>query len=210
MKEEPVTGVILAGGAGLRMGGIDKGLQELDGQPLVRHVLDRLAPQVDSVLISANRNRERYARFGCPVLADSMSGYAGPLAGLQAALAHADTPLLASTPCDSPFLPPDLVMRLRTALGTGHADLAVARAGGRVHRAFCLLRRELLPGLDRFLAGGGRKVGLWQASLNVVEVDFDDEADAFGNINTLADLQAVQGGCSDPQYRTSSIADGKT
>ncbi|MBK9019285.1 MAG: molybdenum cofactor guanylyltransferase [Sulfuritalea sp.] len=186
----PITGVILAGGAGRRMGGIDKGLQELDGQPLVQRVLVRLAPQVDSVLISANRNLERYAGFGCPVLGDTIPGYAGPLAGLQAALSRAATPLLVSAPCDSPFLPTDLVARLRAALDANHADLAVARAGDRVHRAFCLLRRELLPGLDRFLAGGERKVGLWHASLNLAEVSFDDEADAFDNINTLNDLQA--------------------
>ena len=185
----PITGVILAGGAGRRMGGIDKGLQELDGQPLVQRVLVRLAPQVDSVLISANRNLERYAGFGCPVLGDTIPGYAGPLAGLQAALSRAATPLLVSAPCDSPFLPTDLVARLRAALEANHADLAVARAGDRVHRAFCLLRRELLPGLDQFLAGGERKVGLWHASLHLVEVSFDDEADAFDNINTLNDLQ---------------------
>jgi molybdopterin-guanine dinucleotide biosynthesis protein A len=186
--KEAVTGVILAGGAGRRMGGVDKGLQELDGQPLVQRVLVRLAPQVDSVLISANRNRERYARLGCPVLGDTIPGYAGPLAGLQAALAHAVTPLLVSAPCDSPFLPADLVGRLHAAFEANAADLAVARAGGRVHRAFCLLRRELLPGLDAFLAGGERRVGLWHASLKVVEVDFDDEAEAFANVNTLEDL----------------------
>lgn len=186
----PITGVILAGGAGSRMGGVDKGLQELDGQPLVQRVLVRLAPQVDRVLISANRNRERYARFGCPVLGDTIPGYAGPLAGMQAALAHAETPLLASAPCDSPFLPADLVVRLREALEANAADLAVARADGRVHRAFCLLRRELRPGLDAFLASGERRVGLWHASLKVVEVDFDDEAEAFANVNTLEDLGA--------------------
>lgn len=193
MKQE-VTGVILAGGAGRRMGGVDKGLQELDGQPLVQCVLARLAPQVDRVLISANRNRERYVRFGCPVLCDAMPGYAGPLAGLQAALAQIGTPLLVSVPCDSPFLPANLVTRLRGALEANLADLAVVRSGERVHRAFCLLRRELLPGLERFLASGERKVGLWHASLNAVEVDFADEADAFGNINTLEDLRAQQGG----------------
>ena len=170
----PITGVILAGGAGRRMGGADKGLQQLDGQPLVQRVLVRLAPQVDSVLISANRNRERYASFGCPVLGDTIPDSAGPLAGLQAALAHVGTPLQVSAPCDSPFLPADLVARLRAALEANAADLAVARAGGRVHRAFCLLRRELGPGLDAFLASGERRVGLWHASLKVVEVDFDE------------------------------------
>ena len=183
-----ITGVILAGGQGRRMGGADKGLQELGGRPMAAHVLERLAPQVGAVLISANRNLERYAELGCPVLPDTLDGYAGPLAGLQAALAQATTPLLVTAPCDSPFLPADLVARLHDGLVAQQAELAVACADGRAHRAFCLLRRELLPGLDAFLAAGERRVGLWHASLKVVEVDFSDEAAAFGNINTTDEL----------------------
>jgi molybdopterin-guanine dinucleotide biosynthesis protein A len=183
-----ITGVILAGGQGHRMGGADKGLQELQGRPLVQWVLERLAPQVGSVLISANRNLASYAGFGCTVLPDRIPDFAGPLAGLHAALAQAATPLIATAPCDSPLLPADLVPRLHAALLADQAELAVARAGGRVHRAFCLARRELLPGLDAFLAAGERKVGLWHASLNIVEVDFDDEVDAFSNINTPEQL----------------------
>lgn len=183
-----ITGVILAGGQGRRMGGADKGLQELDGRPMAAHVLERLAPQVDAVLISANRNLDRYAELGCPVLPDTLVGYAGPLAGLQAALARATTPLLVTAPCDSPFLPADLVARLYDALLARQAELAVACADGRAHRAFSLLRRDLLPGLDAFLATGERRVGLWHASLKVTEVDFSDEAAAFGNINTADDL----------------------
>jgi molybdopterin-guanine dinucleotide biosynthesis protein A len=183
-----ITGVILAGGQGRRMGGADKGLQELGGRPMAAHVLERLAPQVGAVLISANRNLERYAELGCPVLPDTLHGYAGPLAGLQAALAQATTPLLVTAPCDSPFLPADLVARLHDGLVAQQAELAVACADGRAHRAFCLLRRELLPGLDAFLAAGERRVGLWHASLKVAEVDFSDEAAAFGNINTTDEL----------------------
>ena len=183
-----ITGVILAGGQGRRMGGADKGLQELGGRPMAAHVLERLAPQVGAVLISANRNLERYAELGCPVLPDTLDGYAGPLAGLQAALAQATTPLLVTAPCDSPFLPADLVARLHDGLVAQQAELAVACADGRAHRAFCLLRRELLPGLDAFLAAGERRVGLWHASLKVAEVDFSDEAAAFGNINTTDEL----------------------
>lgn len=183
-----ITGVILAGGQGRRMGGADKGLQELGGRPMAAHVLERLAPQVGAVLISANRNLERYAELGCPVLPDTLDGYAGPLAGLQAALAQATTPLLVTAPCDSPFLPADLVARLHDGLVAQQAELAVACAAGRTHRAFCLLRRELLPGLDAFLAAGERRVGLWHASLKVAEVDFSDEAAAFGNINTTDEL----------------------
>ena len=125
------------------------------------------------------------------MLPDTLDGYAGPLAGLQAGLAQAATPLLVTAPCDSPFLPADLVARLHDALVAQQAELAVACAGGRTHRAFCLLRCELLPCLDAFLATGERRVGLWHASLNVTEVDFSDEAAAFSNINTADELERL-------------------
>lgn len=186
-----VTGVILAGGQGRRMGGADKGLQLLDGRPLAQWVLERLTPQVASVLISANRNLARYAEFGCAVLPDLIPDSAGPLAGLHAALARATAPLLQTVPCDSPFLPEDLVARLHAELAGRGAELAVVRCGGRVHRAFSLLRCDLAPRLDAFLAAGERKVGLWHASLDTVEVDFDDVAEAFANLNTPDDLAAL-------------------
>lgn len=192
MTEADITGVILAGGEGRRMGGADKGLQELHGRPLVQWVLEALVPQVNSVMISANRNLPRYSGFGCIVLPDTIPGFAGPLAGLHAALAQAATPQVASVPCDSPFLPSDLVQRLHAALLANQADLAVARAGGRVHRACCLARRELLPSLAAYLAAGDRKVGLWHATLKLVEVDFDDEAAAFDNINTPEELDSFR------------------
>ena len=191
--KEIVTGVILAGGLGRRMGGVDKGLQNLNGRPMVQWVLARLAPQVDTVLINANQNLARYGEFGCEVLPDRIPDFAGPLAGLHAALSHATSPLLVTVPCDSPFLPADLVARLHTALEAEGAELAVARAGDRAHRAFCLVRRELLPRLDAFLASGGRKVGLWHASLRVAEVAFDDEAESFSNINTPEELARCEG-----------------
>ena len=188
MTQADITGVVLAGGLGRRMGGIDKGLQELNGRPLVQWVLERLAPQVGTVLINANQNLARYGEFGYPVLPDVIADFAGPLAGLHAALSHARTPLLVTVPCDSPFLPADLVLRLHAALQAQHADLAVPCTGDRAHRAFCLTRREMLPRLDAFLASGERKVGLWHASLKVAEVPFDDDADAFRNINTPEEL----------------------
>lgn len=191
MKEQ-ITGVVLAGGQGRRMGGVDKGLQELGGQTLVRRVLTRLAPQVGTVLISANQNLERYAEFDCPVLPDRIPGFAGPLAGLQAALGAADTPLIVTVPCDSPFLPTDLVERLREGLEANNAEIAVPRTGKQVHRAFCLARRDIRPKLDAFLESGERKVGLWHASLNVAEVAFDDQAEAFSNINTPDELERCQ------------------
>ncbi|MDP1735656.1 MAG: molybdenum cofactor guanylyltransferase MobA [Sulfuritalea sp.] len=188
MKQADIAGVVLAGGLGRRMGGIDKGLQDLGGRPLVQWVLERLAPQVGTVLINANQNLARYGEFGCPVLPDRIEGFAGPLAGLHAALSHAQNPLLVTVPCDSPFLPADLVTRLRNALEAQDADIAVPRTGKQMHRAFCLARRELLPKLAAFLDSGERKVGLWHASLNVAEVGFDDQADAFSNINTPEEL----------------------
>jgi molybdopterin-guanine dinucleotide biosynthesis protein A len=194
MKPTGITGVILAGGRSSRMGGIDKGLQDLNGRPLVQWVLDRLAPQVDTVLINANQNFARYGGFGCAVLPDSIPNFAGPLAGLHAALTAATTPLVVTAPCDSPFLPADLVERLHSALQAEDAELAVARTGDGTQRAFCLMRRELMPQLGAFLASGERKVGLWLSSLNMIEVDFDDEVAAFSNINTPQELARFETG----------------
>jgi molybdopterin-guanine dinucleotide biosynthesis protein A len=187
MKQK-ITGVILAGGLGRRMGGIDKGLQELRGRPMVAWVVERLAPQVDELLINANQNGERYAAFGYSVVPDQIPDFAGPLAGLHAALSAATHPLVATAPCDSPFLPPDLVFRLFSALTAADADLAVARTFDQPHPVFCLCKRDVLPHLNEFLTGGGRKIDRWYATLKVVEVAFDDEAEAFENINTREEL----------------------
>ncbi|MFZ1901184.1 MAG: molybdenum cofactor guanylyltransferase MobA [Azonexus sp.] len=188
MARPPITGVILAGGLGRRMGGVDKGLQLLNGRPLVSHVIERLAPQVDELLINANENGERYAAFGHRVVPDQIPDFAGPLAGVHAALSAAAYPLVATAPCDSPFLPADLVFRLFSALTATNANLAVARTFDQPHPVFCLCRRAVLPHLSEFLAGGGRKFESWYATLNIVEVPFDDEADAFENINTREEL----------------------
>lgn len=191
-----ITGLVLAGGQGRRMGGVDKGLALLDGHPMVEWVLQRFAPQVDHVLINANQNLERYAAFGHPVIADAIGGFAGPLAGLHAGLSACRTPLLATTPCDSPFLPLDLVSRLAAALHQGDAQLAVAKTGPQAHPVFCLTRREVLQSLTDFLAGGGRKIDAWYAALKVVEVGFDDEEAAFANINTRDELSAFSKGAT--------------
>jgi molybdenum cofactor guanylyltransferase len=167
---EKITGVILAGGLGRRMGGIDKGLQELRGRPLTAWVVERLAPQVDELLINANQNPERYAAFGHRVVPDEIPDFAGPLAGLHAALSAAAHPLVATVPCDSPFLPSDLISRLFAGLTATGADLAVARTFDQPHPVFCLCRRAVLPHLTEFLAGGGRKIDRWYATLKVIEV----------------------------------------
>jgi molybdopterin-guanine dinucleotide biosynthesis protein A len=183
-----ISGLILAGGQGRRMGSADKGLVRLRGQPMVRHVLDRFAPQVDEILINANRNIAEYEALGHPVIRDQIDGFAGPLAGFHAGLTQAKHPLLATVPCDSPFLPLDLVARLLAGLEAQHADLAVARTLDQPHPVFALVRRDVLPHLTRFLEGGGRKIDAWYATLKSVEVVFDDEAEAFRNINTADEL----------------------
>jgi molybdopterin-guanine dinucleotide biosynthesis protein A len=186
-----VTGVVLAGGQGRRMGSIDKGLVLLQGRPMVQHVLERLRPQVDEILINANQHRADYEAFGHAVFPDEIGGFAGPLAGLQVGLAQAKYPLVATVPCDSPFLPADLVARLAAALAAREADLAVARTFEQPHPVFALVRRTVLPHLTRFLEEGGRKIDAWYATLSTVEVPFDDEADAFRNINTPDELQRI-------------------
>jgi molybdopterin-guanine dinucleotide biosynthesis protein A len=182
--------VILAGGQGRRMGGVDKGLQLLKGIPMVAWVIERFAPQVDELLVNANQNLERYAALGHRVIPDEIAGFQGPLAGLHRGLTEAAHALVATVPCDSPFLPRDLVARLRTALERDGADVAVAKTGVQPHPVFCLCRRSVLPGLSAFLAGGGRKIDAWYAKLKVVEVAFDDNPDAFQNINTGEELRA--------------------
>ena len=186
-----VTGVVLAGGRGRRMGSVDKGLVTLGGRPMVSHVLQRFAPQVDEILINANQHLDDYAALGHRVVADAIGGFAGPLAGLHVGLTQAAHALVATVPCDSPFLPLDLVVRLRTALDTRGADLAVARTFEQPHPVFALVRTRLLPHLTQFLADGGRKIDAWYATLVAVDVAFDDEADAFRNINTVDELSAA-------------------
>lgn len=187
-----VSAVILAGGQGRRMGSVDKGLVELRGKPMVEWVLERLRPQADEVLINANQNVERYREFGVPVFSDVIDGFAGPLAGLQAGLAQAKHPLVVTAPCDSPFLPTDLVARLADALEHEGADLAVARTFEQSHPVFCLCRREVLPHLETFLSSGGRKIDRWYETLKVVTVQFDDQEAAFSNINTREELGSFE------------------
>src|SRR5258705_10399844 len=156
-----ITGVILAGGQGSRMGGVDKGLQDFRGKPMAAHAIERLAPQVDELLINGNRNPEAYARFGHRVIADEIEGFAGPLAGFERGLAHASGDLVVTVPCDSPFLPADLVARLRAALEREGADLAVAKTGDQAHPGFSLMKRGVHESLRAFLSSGQRKIDKW-------------------------------------------------
>ncbi len=187
-----ITGLILAGGQGRRMGGVDKGLQILRDRPMIEWVIERLRPQVHDVLINANQNLDAYRAYRLPVVADAVGGFAGPLAGLHAGLCAVSTDELVTVPCDSPFLPLDLVARLAAARAAANADIAVAKTFDQPHPVFALVRTSVRPHLEAFLNGGGRKIDTWYASLQMVEVPFDDEIDAFSNINTRAELQAFE------------------
>ncbi|MFZ4758701.1 MAG: molybdenum cofactor guanylyltransferase MobA [Burkholderiaceae bacterium] len=201
-----ITGVILAGGLGRRMGaaagGLDKGLLPFGGRPMVAQVIDRLAPQVGSLAINANRHHDRWHAFGLPVFADEIEGFAGPLAGLHAALGRVDTAWVATAPCDAPFLPLDLVARLARAASAQGARIAIARTADRQHPVFALVDRSLREDLQRYLESGQRRVQAWMAGHGAAEVAFDDEA-AFRNLNTTEDLAywAPAGVPADPPAR---------
>ena len=182
-----ISGILLAGGQGRRMGGVDKGLQLLRGKPMAQWVIERFAPQVDELLINANQNIEQYQELGYRVIPDAIGGFAGPLAGLHRGLSEATHPLIVTAPCDSPFLPLDLVVQLKAALEKNNADLAVAKTGDQPHPVFSLCRKSVLTSLTAFLESGGRKIDAWYVQLKVVEVQFADEA-AFRNINTREEL----------------------
>lgn len=189
-EPQQITGLVLAGGLGRRMGGIDKGLQGLNGKPLVAHVIDRLTPQVDTLLVNANRNIDAYAAFGYPVVTDRIDGFAGPLAGLHAGLTACTTPLLVCVPCDSPLLPPDLVCRLRDALSSQNADIALPVTSSGLQPVFALMRREVLPELSDYLAAGQHRMQDWCKRLRLTILEFPDEH-AFANANTLEDVDVL-------------------
>ena len=196
IKTQDITGLVLAGGRGARMGGVDKGLQNHLGTPLALHALMRLAPQVGEVMINANRNLGAYESMGVPVWPDSLPDYAGPLAGFLTGLERCETPYLVTVPCDSPRFPLDLVARLAQALETQDAEIALAatREGDavQVHPVFCLMKASLMESLVRFTHDGQRKIDRWTALHRCAQVLFDD-ATAFFNANTPRELQQLQG-----------------
>jgi molybdopterin-guanine dinucleotide biosynthesis protein A len=191
-----VSSIILSGGLATRMGGIDKGLVTLQHKPLIQHVIDRITPQVDEILINANREIPHYQALGYPVMQDDVTGFIGPLAGFLLGLQHAQHPFLLTVPCDSPIIPVDLCTRLINALIAQKAEIAVARSDGHAHPVFSLCQLSVLPSLQDYVQQGGRKVSAWQKSLRYTEVDFSDQADAFINVNTLAELHALEAGLS--------------
>ena len=199
-----VCALILAGGRGSRMGGVDKGLQNFNGIPLALHTLMRLGPQVESVMINANRNLSAYESFGSAVWPDASADFAGPLSGFLVGLERAETPYVLTVPCDTPRLPLDLAERLSEALVREDADIAMAAAPEtdehghaevRTQPVFCLMKIELSESLVKFTHSGGRKIDAWTAQHKTVVVPFDAEGDdplAFANVNTLTELQALE------------------
>ncbi|MES2412792.1 MAG: molybdenum cofactor guanylyltransferase MobA [Pseudomonadota bacterium] len=203
---QDITGLVLAGGRGSRMGGADKGLETFHGVPLALHTLRRLHPQVGALMLSANRNIAVYESFGAPVWPDSteLGDYAGPLAGFITGLQHCSTPWLLTVPCDTPLLPADLAARMAQACQAEGAEMAVASAAEtdteglvqlRPQPVFCLMHKRVLASLLAFTGDGGRKIGAWAAQHKTVQVPFNlqgDDAQAFFNANTLAELQQLQ------------------
>ncbi|MET1116486.1 MAG: molybdenum cofactor guanylyltransferase MobA [Comamonas sp.] len=204
LRCDDITGLVLAGGRGARMGGIDKGLQPFRGVPLARHALQRLTPQVGSCLVNANRHLDQYAAFGVPVLPDSLADYAGPLAGFLCGLNHCATPWLLTVPCDTPLFPHDLARRLGQGAAAANAEIVFAAGAEtdaqgllrwRAQPVFCLMQTALAPSLQRYLADGGRKIDQWAHMHRCISVAFDaptDDPQAFANANTLEELHTLE------------------
>jgi len=204
ISTQDITGLVLAGGRGSRMGGVDKGLQNFHGTPLAMHAVLRLGMQVGEVMVNANRNLGAYESFGTPVWPDADSDYAGPLSGFVTGLERCETPYMLTVPCDTPLFPLDLAGRLADAMAEDDAEIAMVSApepddqGNVVLRpqpVFCLLQTSLLESLTRFTQQGGRKIDAWTAQHRTVQVRFDrpgDAPDAFANANTLAELHQLE------------------
>ena len=189
-----ITGVILAGGHGTRMGGVDKGLMKLEGKPLIEHVIQRLQPQVPDIIISANRHQDEYARYGFSVISDdSKTIGAGPLAGIISALRYAKTSYILTVPCDAPRLPKDLAARLLAQLQHDGSRACMAHDGERPQPVFALLHASLQDDVRLALSAGEYKVGLWLQNIGCSSADFSDCAECFINLNTagnIADFKA--------------------
>ena len=186
-----VTGVILAGGQARRMGGQDKGLVMLDGKPMVEIIIDVLKPQTAKLLINANRNHDHYSQYGLELVADELSGYCGPLAGMASALKTINTDYMVTAPCDSPFIPIDLVQRLADALENKSTEISVAHDGERIQPVFCMLKKTLIQSLTDYLAAGERKIDRWFKQHDFAIADFSDKPETFDNINTHEDVESA-------------------
>nr|VFK15573.1 MAG: molybdenum cofactor guanylyltransferase [Candidatus Kentron sp. LFY] len=187
-----ITGVILAGGQAKRMGGRDKGLIDLARKAMIEHAIVTLRPQVEALIISANRNSKIYERFGYPVVPDVMGGYFGPLAGMASSMQYAKTPYIVTVPCDSPLVPSNLAERLYVAMDKARANISVAYDGKRIQPVFALLESPLWPSIIDFLGAGDRKIDLWYAGHRTALADFSDRPEAFLNVNTPEDKTALE------------------
>ncbi len=191
MYKEGITGIILAGGRATRMGGQDKGLVEINGQAMIVYVINTLKPQVVEIAINANRNKSLYRKFGYPVIADDLTGFQGPLAGMAAAMNGVSTDYIFTCPCDGPLLPDDTVARLYAALTDQNAEICVAHDGKRVQSVYALVDCKLQGSLQKYLAGEDRKIEHWYAQHKLAQADFSDKPDCFLNINEMRDLAAI-------------------
>jgi molybdenum cofactor guanylyltransferase len=188
----PISAIILSGGRATRMNGADKGLVLLQQKPLIKHVIERLTPQADEILINANRELTQYQALGYPLLQDEVEDFLGPLAGFSLGLQHAKHDYVLTVPCDSPLLPVDLAQRLMAELVEHKAEIAVATSEGSTHPVFCLCKKTVLPSLTAYLQQDERRVSAWQKSQQYIEVDFSDCNEAFTNLNTFEDLAALE------------------
>ena len=189
---DTISALILAGGRARRMNGEDKGLVEINGQPMISHVIASLSRQLSVIRINANRSIEAYRRYGHEVLSDELADYQGPLAGMARGLAGCPTPLMLVVPCDSPCLPDDLALRLHRPLVAEAGDIAVAHDGQRMQPVVALMKRELYPSLQAFLDSGERKIDLWYRKHQLVTADFSDVSDAFVNVNTPDECASLE------------------
>ncbi len=184
-----VTGVILAGGQARRMGGEDKGLIRLNNKPMIEYIIAAFKPQTSKLIINANRNHAIYSSYGIEIIADNLSGFCGPLAGMASALQTIKTEYMVTAPCDSPFIPADLVQRLATAIENESADISVAHNGERIQPVFCMLKKSLEQSLNSYLAAGERKIDRWFEQHNYAVADFSDVPTTFDNVNTPEDIE---------------------
>jgi molybdenum cofactor guanylyltransferase len=187
-----ITAVILAGGKARRMDGQDKGLITLHGRPMIDYIIHALQPQAGNILINANRNAEQYAAFGLPVIADMLGDYFGPLVGMASGMNATDKTFIVTAPCDSPFIPDNLVEMLYRALAENEADICVAHDGERMQPVFALLRCSLLPSLLTYLDEGGRKIDTWYGQQRLALADFSTSAETFLNLNTPEDKRMLE------------------
>ena len=194
MQQTPpsITTVILAGGAARRMGGEDKGLTPLNNEAMIAHVIQRLAGQTPDILINCNRSQQQYAKFGYPLIEDTLSGGLGPLAGILSALDNSDSDYVLSVPCDTPLLPIDLAARMMQTIQQEQADACTVNDGDRLHPVILLVKRSVFSGLREYLIGGGRKVHDWFYSVTHCSADFSDQPETFININTPQQLATLQ------------------